>query len=380
MSSDLPGAGSASDAPTPSAGLLLLFNTDALPLEAATAYASAIDRGASVLADAAVGMRDGHGKRLTASALDAAFGVDRGNATRLKGDRFEPIRWTGDAPSEWRNGSGQMVRALRGLNITKGTAWARFEDGEPAVIVKKSATGSIAVMLNTRLPWMSSNKVAKALNPEDRPDELSPNKTIGMLFDHLLAHARLEPFAGAESGTVKPTMITRFDDGQARYYGLVTGTSAGLMTVTLPGTAHTYDVRKGRYLGFVKRFDDAVESSDLAMVYAQLPYAVKGIGTKRTKGTARPGETVTIQGRVITEDGAEPDQFHVVHAEVIDPAGHRPAWHRVNLNAPAGRFEMTIPLALNALSGTWRIELRETVSGKRKTVRFSVEEAVKRST
>lgn len=350
----------------------ILPNVDAMPTDAARAYGAAVARGCFALADATAGTRDGHGKRLLNSPLDIAFGVNRAQGVVLKATRFEPIRWTGSAPAELRGESGQMVRAMRGIQAADGAVWARFEDGEPAIIAATSPAGSLAVMFNTRLPWVSSNKVEKALNPEDRPDELSPNQTVGRIFDHLLRRAGLLPHAGVESETLTPRMISRFDDDRARYYGIVLGESAGRMTVTLPETAYTYDARSGRYFGCVNRVEDTVKDTQLAAVYAQLPYAVRGLRARVTPQPAHPGDTVTLTGHIIAENGKDADQFHVVHAEVVDPRGNRPAFHQHNLGAPQGLFEMTIPLAMNASEGIWRIELRDTATGKRRAVGFTV--------
>jgi hypothetical protein len=373
LSGDQSSAGSASGAPTRNAApLLLLFNTDALPPEAAQSYAKAITGGCSVMADAAAGTRDGYGRRLAASLLDAPFGVNRSEAVPLAASRFEPINWTAEASAELRRNSGQMVPALRGLRAEGGIVWARFGSGEPAIVARCTAGGGVAIMVNTRLPWVSSNKVEKALNPEDRPDELSPNETVGRLFDHLLACAGLRPFAGVESGSFKASLISRFDDGRARYFGLAGKAETGRLTVTLPGTGHTYEARSGRYFGCVSRVEDTVKKTDLAKVYAQLPYAVRGLSVKVTPRAAKPGETVTVSGRVMTAEGSPADQFHVVHAEVIDPVGERPAWHQTNLAAPEGRFELVIPLALNAPAGTWRVELRDAATGKRRLIKFNL--------
>jgi hypothetical protein len=65
-------------------------------------------------------------------------------------------------------------------------------------------------------------------------------------------------------------------------------------------------------------------------------------------------------------------EYHVVHCQVVLPTGERPAYYRWNLDAPRGVFTLDFPLALSAIPGEWRVELRDVATGASRTLQFTV--------
>ncbi len=349
--------------------LFVWANVDAWDGAVAEAYVRAVMQGCHALADVCAGMRDGLGRRLAAGPLDAVLGIDRSQARLEPPARFEPIGWTSEAPAALRAHAGQMVRALTGLRVAGNRVWARFADGEPAIVAAPTAGGSLVVTLNTRLPWVSANRVAPALNPEDRPDELSPNATIGYVLAHLLARAGIRPYAEVRSTTLAPRTICRFDHGDARYFGLLFDDAEGAGEVILPAVAPTYDVRGGRYLGRVDRVSASLRLGERAKVYAQLPYGVSALRATAGWSETAGGRSLVIEGALMADEALPAGAFHVIHAEIRSPDGGDAApWHRRNLPAPGGRFAWRVPLALNAPSGRWRIALRDVATGRRRVL------------
>ena len=323
----------------------------AMPLAAATAYARAIDRGCWALADAELAWRNGHGSRLDASPLEAAFAINRKNAIPLPRGEAQPLAWTAAAPAELRAIEARLAPALRGLAAADGIVWATFPGGAPAIVARRAPAGSVALMLNTRLEWA--------------PRRQSPLPAIAKAF---LGIAGLEPALRVAPGSAVSGVTTALRHGGARYYGFLTR-RPGEVQVTLPAAGHVYDVRAGKYLGRIAKFKDAVEPSQVAKAYAQLPYAVTGLSVAAA-GAYQPGGTVKVRGRVEAPGGAT--EFHVIRCEVIRPDGVRPRHYMANLAAVQGRFQVELPLALNAKPGKWQVEFTDVATGTRGTASFTL--------
>lgn len=354
--------------------LFVLPGIDALPAQAAEAYAAAFTNGCFILADAEAGWRNGHGRRMAVGGLDDVFGIRRSGSAPVAQPALEAITWTGGAPKELAGRPGQMARALSGVAAGGGTVWAAFGDGTPAIISRTDPAGGEAVWVNTRFEWASRSDIRKAVRPEDEPDELSANETVAGVAGWLMDRLGIRSPVRVEPSSVKPMMAVEFRKGQARYYGLLIGTNNIEATVTLPAKAHTYAVREGRYLGNVDTFKDVFKKGELAKVYAQLPYAVTGLTATPDAKVKHPGEMVTVKGHVGAAGGVSEE--HVVHVEMVDPSGGRPAYGISNLSAPAGVFEVRFPLALNAMAGVWHVELADTATGFKTAMSFEVKEPV----
>lgn len=350
--------------------LLVFPGIDAMPVKAAAAYAQAIDRGCFALADAEVAARDGHGKRLAAGPLEAAFGIRRAKASLLDPPAIEQLRWTADASEELRSVKGQMAKTLHGVAIADAVVWASFPDGSPAVAARRSPAGSLAIWLNTSLAPRKGKAPWRATKPEERIEALSPNATIRAIAGVLFRQAGLGPLVAVTPAELKPALATQLVNGRARYYGLLLGRAKGQATITLPQKAHTYEVRSGKYLGEVSTFQDMLEPARYAKVYAQLPYAVRGLSVTIDTSTKRGGEFVKVNGRI--EANGDVTECHVIRCEVVQPDGSRPRYHISNLSAPQGRFTVVLPLAVNAPRGEWKIELRDVASSVRQVVGFTV--------
>jgi hypothetical protein len=90
----------------------------------------------------------------------------------------------------------------------------------------------------------------------------------------------------------------------------------------------------------------------------------------RGRLTAPRGWDFVVNGQVGAD--APVSEYHVVHCEVVDPSGKRPRYFVHNLDAPNGKFTVTIPLAVNAPLGTWSIEVKDVASGVGRTVQMTV--------
>ena len=351
--------------------LLILPGIDALSPLAGAAYAGAWTNGCTILSDAEAGWRDGHGHRRSGGGMDGLLGIDRDAATSILQPEREPIVWTKEAPAGFAGTADAMPRALSNVAVSGAAVWAAFSDGAPAVAVRTNLAGGRTVWVNTRFEWMGRTDIRMTVRPEDKPEERSANGPVAGLAEWLMDEAGIQSPIQVEPAVFRPALAVAFEDGRARYYGLMTGTNALEAAITLPERAHTYAVREGRYLGCVSQFRDVAGTGAYARVYAQLPYAVSGLRATPDAAVVKSGETVVVRGRVEADGGAT--EFHVVHAELVKPDGVRPEYGIFNLDAPAGAFSVAYPMALNAPSGEWRVELSDVATGVKTTAVFRVD-------
>ncbi|NQT11453.1 MAG: hypothetical protein HQ582_01810, partial [Planctomycetes bacterium] len=123
--------------------------------------------------------------------------------------------------------------------------------------------------------------------------------------------------------------------------------------------SHVYDVRARRYLGHVSTVEAIVPPGDTAL-YACLPYRVTSLSVRAPR-TAKPGEELHIEAQL--DGGAESLGDHVLHVDLIGPAG-KPAWHYSrNELAPSGMLSLAVPLAANEKPGTWTVRARDVLTG-----------------
>ena len=57
----------------------------------------------------------------------------------------------------------------------------------------------------------------------------------------------------------------------------------------------------------------------------------------------------------------------VVHVRVLDPDGAEVPWYSKNLAVRGGVAAMEVPFALSDRKGTWRVEVRDVLTGETKT-------------
>jgi hypothetical protein len=188
-----------------------------------------------------------------------------------------------------------------------------------------------------------------------------------LLADLLREHAGLAApvsITHRAQGEMPPTEVTRFVAGDAEFVGLLRKTSchdhgAYPAAVRFPDKRHVYDVRAGKYLGFLDSV--TTEISYEAQLYARLPYRVAGIelaGPDRAAGGGRSEFRLVVQA----ESGARPGA-HAFRVEVLGPGGVQLPWYAANLTAERGRAICGIDWALNDPAGRYTVVVRDVASG-----------------
>jgi hypothetical protein len=171
-----------------------------------------------------------------------------------------------------------------------------------------------------------------------------------------------------------------FIDGGAVYAGFVARGQGGLLnaetstpvTVALPAVAHVYDARHGGYLGRTDTWQTGVMPS-IAHVYAALPWRMNALDVIPLHASVAPGDTLECAVHARVEGPAPGLQVWLLGVRGPDGA-ERPA-HARRLVARGGEAKLSIPLALDAVPGTWEISARDAATGVAGQARFEVKEA-----
>jgi len=187
------------------------------------------------------------------------------------------------------------------------------------------------------------------------------------LADLLRAHAGVTPqvtVAHCGAGEMPPTEIVRFETGNAKFVGLLRkyyyyDNASYPVTIGFAKKNHVYDVRAGKYLGFVDSL--TTDLSYEAHVYACLPHQVESI-VLDVPGRANRSAPTAIKIALKTA-GAKPWSGQVFHVRVLSPGGRELSWYGQSAVAESGKAEATIPWALNDPAGRYTVVVRDVASG-----------------
>ena len=103
-----------------------------------------------------------------------------------------------------------------------------------------------------------------------------------------------------------------------------------------------------------------------------MPYKIENIelAANDSRTGFVPGDKVSFTVAVKAE--ARRLATHCFHIELYDADNKICPWFTHNVMAGKGRYRGELPLALNAKSGTWRLMVREVISGITADTRFEV--------
>lgn len=345
------------------AGVKLMVLTSCVALEPETC--AALERfvagGGIVLADLAPGVWDDHGAYHSPGQLDALFGVRRDTKPKIA---TMPLEWgigifesepDFNIKNDWL--IGQYFE--ESLQVSDGRALGKHIFGPvqpPAFVFKRTGRGATILMnyLETeykRVPEHWQRTVAQEVL---RLAQITPQVT-------------LRDVARAKEPIVEGVKIMRWEDGPARYYGVLLDNGRHT-EIELPLTGHIYELSSGgRYLG-----EGATATLDLRdtphALLAVLPYRIEGLTLSAQ--TTRLGEGLPLELTMRVSRG-QPVR-HVVHLDVYQPDGTLNYSLSRNYVFSRGRWSGAIPLALNDPAGQWTIRAREVDSGRTAEVKVQV--------
>ena len=364
--------------------LIVLPETLAISPTLARALRQFVNDGGVLVADGRCGRFAENCRQAEAGVLDDLFGVTSGGPVNLKtGKSLQPVK----------NGWVKLDKGISGLKALdpslrlapgSGAEPAARAGTAPAVIRRKVGAGW-AIYLNCDLNVYDTRR-----HLVSDPAAEAARK----LVDALVNLAAIQP-AGVSDQTFGSTAAlerTRFasSDGEAivllpnREWSF-SGTGEKLpqdaqevfevdrkVTLVFNEPAHTWNSRTGKYLGRV----DAVRATVprlTPLIVTRLPYRVTGL-TVTLPGTVAAGEHFQIAAAVRTSGAATPVE-HVFRIDVYSPTGQWCHWYSQVLPGPAGQVAVTVPLALNDAPGSWRVDVRDIVTGTTASKPFRVRAA-----
>jgi len=187
-----------------------------------------------------------------------------------------------------------------------------------------------------------------------------------VLADLLRTHAGIVPQATVSprgEDEMPPTEITRFEVADAQFIGLLRkhyyyDNAPYPATVHFPARRHTYDVRAGRYLGYIDSLDTDISYE--AQLYACLPYVVRSLTVNADSADRAAPTEVRVS---LQTDGPAPVAGHMVDLRVLAPDGRELPWCTRRVPAVAGNAVAVIPWALNDPPGRYTLTARDVATG-----------------
>ena len=291
---------------------LVLPQSIALSAAETRAIADFARQGGLVLMDGMAGQYDEHSRKLARAALSPSV-VRNENLAFIKGDtlNYHQNRLIGKEGAPLK-----MMEVLFSKYGIRPEFAVTEERGGPAVGVETHVFQNGAVRL-----------IGLLSNPQLRVDELGP------------------PEFKSNDRFAKPRTVR----------------------LRLPQEMSVYDVRKAESLGRRQEMEVALDPYEPAI------FAVSAVALPKLElhapGVVKRGET----GRIgLAFAGDTPAATHVLRADVMDSAGNEVPYYSANVIAPRGRAALVLPLAQNDRTGTWRVRVRDMLSGQTKTALVDV--------
>ncbi|HEY3320507.1 MAG TPA: beta-galactosidase [Planctomycetota bacterium] len=359
--------------------------------------------GGIVIADGACGTFDGTGSRVLVvgklagdprpvGVLDRDFGIARKDLKVLEcggaysgGTREACVRMKDASTGQATGPEGADLKVLEPGISTLG-AWNAGEAamGAPALISKRAGAGRF-MYLNLAMQDYPALRLSAdaagfefhdltAKDYEQKFGQPTGGEALRLVIGDILAEALGESALRVrkEDGTApRGLRRVRYALGErCSLYALMplaSETAGGLQSPLkekLPlwvGEArvrHWYDVRAGKYLGVGQMVQAEVEPLRATML-AALPYSVDRLSVKVRRTDQRGKFKLNA---VVVAKGGSPGK-HIFHVEVYAPSGERLPHYAKNVIAEDGQWNYELALGLNEPLGTYRMVLRDVVSG-----------------
>jgi hypothetical protein len=202
--------------------------------------------------------------------------------------------------------------------------------------------------------------------------------SVGVKPEYAVTGGDGKPVVGVETHTFRDGGVTfvalmsnpqlRVEDlGPPEFQSNERFAKAVPVTLRLPGERYAYDVRAGKALGQKAKLDVTVPAYD-PVIFAITPLPIADLQVAAPDRVARGGSIdVAVSFARSTEAAA-----HAIHVEVVDPAGKVALHYSGNWIAKHGVAARCIPLALNDLTGKWQVQVRDMISGQRKSADVEV--------
>lgn len=356
---------------------LVLPMTLALSDASAHALNAFVSKGGLLIADVAPGIMSSHGRRRAKGRLDDLFGIKRAKASKLQA-RDVSLRVAmpdlGVAESQI---SGTVMET--GLSVTTSKPMASMAGKWTRVGKLVFSRGGQAG--GTRACFVRKVGRGKTLYLGILPSSLRDSAHRNILID-LMDHAGIKSDA-----EVRDTKGKRSQGIYVNRYGLGPITLVAVaeppehirdasvermdipdltkytrdVVVRVPGATHYYDVRRKTMLGKGREARTKLIIGTGNLIAAS-PFPIGKVTLDNTRLSVKPGATVVITGRI---DGC-PQMKGIARITFRTGDEWRDCLLARVADIDGGRFKHTFPSPLDA-SGTWRVTVREAISGNEAT-------------
>jgi hypothetical protein len=129
--------------------------------------------------------------------------------------------------------------------------------------------------------------------------------------------------------------------------------------LTLPSESYVYDVRAAKAMGKRKQLTLQLDPYDPTVLsISPVPLPTLTVSAPVRLGRGQSGQVG------LSFSGSTPASSHVLHVDVVGPAGKVLPQYSGNVLAPGGRAEKLLPLALNDQAGNWTIRVKDQLTGQ----------------
>ena len=354
--------------------MLILPQSVALSDKEALEIENFVARGGVLVADSHCGRMDDHCKLLARGRLDHVFGIKCGEfaAVATGGQvRVTPPEEGASPTLPLAKGAWKLRVIDKDLKLdpkSRAVAMAACKE-TPAVVINRYGSGT-AVYLNLDLAAYATWRTEIG-----GPRETQCRELIEALLD-LAAVPPVAEVRTAEGERPPGWEITGFADGRVRLFGLTVNEvreQSGIgddlafndqafeqvmkVDVTLPAAGHVYDSRAGRYIGSKPTFSDRLYPMR-AKLYAVLPKKVTSV-TPVVKVSGNPRVATCTVKLTGTASGVR----HVVRFDVYEPKGKWRPLYSANVHTSSGTASHEFVLADSDAAGTWRLAVRDALTG-----------------
>ena len=324
-----------------------------------------VRRGGTLIADVYPAVRDHHGHAHARGALDEVFGV-------RSDPKSAPVFQMTSIEGEGLPQNVQLQSGSSGIKTDAGIAMARLPDldNAPAWIENSFGHGK-AILLNFSLAGYSAYQsggtggeidIVKRAKAEAR----TAIQSIGRRLLERASVKRAVIITRADGTPFTRAHVVPFRQGSALHVGVLPGWDNGFLdpekdttkvTIDFGAPYHIHELRFGRNYGKQRAIQTELIQST-AQIFALLPEKPAPIKFEFAEPPSREnGAAIHLS---TTDQGFD----RIVHLKVIDPNGKSTWLYSRDIIIKDGTAKWTIPIALNAPAGEWKVSVQDPIRGE----------------
>ena len=334
-----------------------------------------VQRGGVVFALVGAGAMDGHCRVLEKGMFDDLFGIQRGQFAVATGDHHAEGQ---------RDTEGIMVK---GMTIPCSVCESNIKaEGGATVLATIKETGVPAIIVRRCGKGLAVYCAGNIFGTYTRDRGIRSVRAVKPVIDGLerLVESALKRAGVAADTAVKdaqgqriPSFVTyQYEYGGASYVGFI-GSSRVKTFFHLGAKGYVTEMLTGKSFGHTDKVTYPVGTASVSL-FSILPYKVTGIAIDAPARVVQ-GERLEARLGVSRLDIRSPmkgmgQQRHVLHVELINPAGKVVDYYSQNLVTDRHKAVFTGRLALNEAPGPWTLRVKDAATGTVSSKPFAVVE------